>query len=126
MNWLQQTTDTLKELAVIYIALLIGAAFLFMALEGLPFLESLYWAGTTATSTGYGDISPKTTGGKVLAVLLMHVSIFVIAPLIVVRLVNRLNEDRDTFTHDEQMQILESLKRIEERLDAEDRPDSSK
>jgi voltage-gated potassium channel len=58
---------------------------LFAHLEGRGYLESLYWAGTTATSTGYGDISPKTVAGQMLAFVLMHVSIFCIAPLIVVR-----------------------------------------
>lgn len=48
----------------------------------------------------------------------MHLSIFVVAPLIVVRLVDRLNEDRDVFTHEEQIHILEGIARIEARLAA--------
>ena len=116
MKKLKAATDTLRELAVIYIMLLSAAALLFMVLERQPFLDSLYWAGTTATSTGYGDISPKTTGGKMLAFALMHLSIFGIAPLIVVRLIDRLNENRDAFTHDEQVQILNGIERIEARL----------
>jgi voltage-gated potassium channel len=116
MKKLKAATDTLRELAVIYIVLLSAAALLFMVLERQPFLDSLYWAGTTATSTGYGDISPKTTGGKMLAFALMHLSIFGIAPLIVVRLIDRLNENRDAFTHEEQMHILNGIERIEARL----------
>ena len=46
----------------------------------------------------------------------MHLSIFVVAPMIVVRLIDRLNEDRDAFTHEEQVQILQGINRIEERL----------
>jgi voltage-gated potassium channel len=114
---LRAATDTFRELAVIYLALLLICATLFMWLEGQSFWTSLYWAATTATSTGYGDLSPKTVGGQVLAVVLMHVSIFGIAPLIVVRLVDRLNEDRDAFTHEEQLHILEGIARIEARLD---------
>ena len=117
MKKLRAATDTFLELALIYSALLLLAAALFSQLEGQPFGDSLYWAGTTATSTGYGDISPKTPGGRILAVALMHVSIFVVAPLIVVRLIDRLNENRDAFTHEEQLLILEGLNRIEERLD---------
>jgi voltage-gated potassium channel len=113
---LQAATDTLKELAAVYAGLLLISALLFMVLEGQSFSASLYWAGTTATSTGYGDISPKTTGGQVLAFVLMHLSIFGIAPLIVVRLVDRLNENRDAFTHDEQVRILEGITRIEQAL----------
>ena len=116
MKKLQAATDTLKELALAYAALLLVAALLFMWIEEQAFFDSLYWAGTTATSTGYGDISPKTIAGRILAVVLMHISIFGVAPLIVVRLVERLNEDRDAFTHEEQVRILDSLARIEARL----------
>ena len=130
MKVLRAATDTFRELAVIYTLVLVGSASLFSQLEGVPFLDSLYWAGTTSTSTGYGDISPKTGGGRLLAVALMHISIFIVAPLIVVRLVNRLNEDRDAFTHEEQQHILDVLGRIEQRIDqlervasAEDQPD---
>ena len=116
MKRLKAATDTLKELALVYSVLLLVSALLFMILEKHSFLGSLYWAGTTATSTGYGDISPKTIAGQVLAFILMHLSIFGIAPLIVVRLVDRLNENRDAFTHEEQVRILESINRIEKAL----------
>lgn len=114
---LRAATDTLKEVAALYVALLLVSATLFAWFESRPFLDSLYWAATTATSTGYGDISAKTLGGMVVSVALMHASIFVIAPLIVVRLIERLNEDRHEFTHDEQERILATLTRLEERLE---------
>lgn len=113
---LRAATDTLREIAVVYTLLVLTSAVAFMALEEQPFLDSLYWAGTTATSTGYGDISPKTWGGRLLALALMHLSIFGVAPLIVVRLVDRLNENRDAFTHEEQVMILDRLSRIEALL----------
>lgn len=114
---LRAATDTLRELALIYSALLLVSATAFSLFESRPFFESLYWAATTATSTGYGDISAKTTGGMILSVLLMHASIFVIAPLIIVRLIERLNENRHEFTHEEQERILATLARLEERLE---------
>jgi voltage-gated potassium channel len=113
MTKLQAATDTFRELAAIYIGLVLTAALAYMAIEEQPFWQSLYWAGTTATSTGYGDLSPKTVAGQILALVLMHVSIFGVAPLIVVRLVDRLNQDRDAFTHEEQLHILEGIARID-------------
>lgn len=118
---LRAATDTFRELATIYAALLLICATLFMWFEGQDFWTSLYWAATTATSTGYGDLSPKSVAGQILAVTLMHVSIFGVAPLIIVRLVDRLNEDRDAFTHEEQLHILEGIARIEARLDTLER-----
>lgn len=117
MQKLRAATDTFVELAILYAALLLVSAALLSHFEGIDFATGLYWAATTATSTGYGDISPKTGAGQLVAVILMHLSIFVVAPLIVVRLVDRLNENRDAFTHEEQLHILESLSRIEARLD---------
>jgi voltage-gated potassium channel len=116
MNKLRAATDTLKELALLYCLLLLGFTFLFMLLEHQDFTTSLYWAGTTATTTGYGDIAPKSVGGQMLAFVLMHVSVFCVAPLIIVRLIDRLNENRDAFTHEEQINILEGLARIEAEL----------
>jgi len=118
MKKLRAATDTFTELAMIYAVLLLSSAGLLMHFEDLDFATAIYWAATTATSTGYGDISPKSDGGRLVAVALMHLSIFVVAPLIVVRLVDRLNENRDAFTHEEQIHILEGIARIEARLDA--------
>lgn len=117
MTRLQAATDTFRELALIYAALLLVSALLLMQFEDIDFATGLYWAATTATSTGYGDISPKSVEGRFVAVALMHLSIFVVAPMIVVRLVDRLNTDRDAFTHEEQVHILEGIARIEARLD---------
>lgn len=117
MDRLRAATDTLLELAAIYALLLLIAAGLLAWFEGLDFATAIYWAATTATSTGYGDISPKTGPGQFVAVALMHLSIFLIAPMIVVRLIDRLNEDRDAFTHEEQLHILEGIQRIEQRLE---------
>jgi voltage-gated potassium channel len=120
LRHLRAATDTLLELAAIYFVILLLAGMVFMLAEGQPLLDSIYWAGTTATSTGYGDIAPKTWIGRLLALGLMHLSIFGIAPLIVVRLIDRMNEDRDAFTHEEQQLIAERLERIEAMLQASD------
>jgi voltage-gated potassium channel len=118
MNKLMAATDTLKELAAIYLCMITASALLFMQLEGGTLSDAFYWAGTTATSTGYGDLSPKSVPGRLLALALMHASIFVVAPMIIVRLIDRLNVDRDAFTHEEQAHIAVAIERVEARLTA--------
>ena len=57
---------------------LIGVfSFIFYAFESkvnpkiLSFVDALWWGFATATTTGYGDITPVTTQGKILGILLM-------------------------------------------------------
>jgi hypothetical protein len=42
-----------------------------MALEGLSFVDALYFTVVTVATVGYGDIHPQTDAGKLLAVLLI-------------------------------------------------------
>jgi voltage-gated potassium channel len=46
--------------------MLLGAA-LFSATQHIGFTTALYWAITTATTVGYGDVSPKPGVGRVIA-----------------------------------------------------------
>jgi voltage-gated potassium channel len=43
--------------------------------------DGMYWAITTMTTVGYGDVSPATTGGKLLAAVVMLVGIGFVAIL---------------------------------------------
>jgi voltage-gated potassium channel len=43
----------------------------FAAVEHLPAATGLYWAVTTATTVGYGDVAPHSPGGRLIAVLVM-------------------------------------------------------
>ena len=54
-------------------ALTAGAAF--ASVEKTSVGNGIYWAITTMTTVGYGDITPKTAEGKVLAITVMLVGI---------------------------------------------------
>jgi len=51
----------------------------FAATQQLPFSTGLYWAITTATTVGYGDVTPKTAAGRVIASLVMLTTIPLLA-----------------------------------------------
>ena len=51
----------------------------FAATQSLPFTTGLYWAITTATTVGYGDVTPKPGVGRVIASLVMLTTIPLLA-----------------------------------------------
>jgi voltage-gated potassium channel len=57
---------------------LVGGA-LFAATQHLPVTTGWYWAITTATTVGYGDVTPKTAAGRVIASLTMLTTIPLLA-----------------------------------------------
>jgi voltage-gated potassium channel len=117
MDKFNRYTDTFRELALIYGAMILLGATVFTLAEGKPFDDALWWALVTAMTVGYGDIAPATFLGRATAVILMHAVPLVIAPIIVTRLVSRLVGDRDRFSHEEQEQLKAELRALRELLE---------
>lgn len=63
------------------VALVVIMAAVYSLAEGRSYTDSLWWAVVTATTVGYGDISPSTALGRVAAVLLMFNGIGLIGTL---------------------------------------------
>ena len=49
--------------------------------EGMNITDGLWWSFVTATTVGYGDISPATIPGRIVATILMIVGIGLIGSL---------------------------------------------
>jgi voltage-gated potassium channel len=58
-----------------------GAAFAAVEREGYSTWDGVWWAMTTMTTVGYGDLSPHTTTGRFLGIVVMLVGIGFIAIL---------------------------------------------
>ena len=70
----------LKLNGLIYLLIMAGLGIIISALvisyvEKMNYSDSLWWAFVTATTVGYGDISPKTHIGRFVAIFLMLIGI---------------------------------------------------
>lgn len=109
-------TDTLIEVMILYLIVIAIATTSFHFTEGLSYGQSLWLSFVTATSTGYGDVAPKTFAGQVTAVALMHATIFIIIPLAVARILSVVLQDRNAFTDAEQEEMKRLLNEINQKV----------
>ena len=94
-----------------------GAAF--AALERYSLGNGIYWAITTMTTVGYGDITPKTSEGKIIAVVVMLIGIGTATLLIgavAQRFVATTVGPRLTEVESEEEQLLAEVREIAARL----------
>ncbi len=78
------TTEGIKDAAVLALMTVLGGGAAFAAVEheqGHSAWDGVWWAATTVTTVGYGDISPQTDAGRVIAMAVMFVGIGFVAIL---------------------------------------------
>jgi voltage-gated potassium channel len=82
--------------------------------------DALWWAVSTVSTVGYGDVVPESAAGRIVASMLMLVGLALI-PLITSAVVSILVSQRSRESQEAEARdlalILERLERIEQRLD---------
>lgn len=115
-------TNGLIYMLLITIAIVVFGAFgiMFFEPDVGSYSDALWWSLVTTTTVGYGDISPESTGGRILAGFLMVLRIGFVAMVtgsITTYFVDKLsfkrNEERKTFRDKQLTFIKERLDNIE-------------
>jgi len=107
-------TNGLDKLLMVAVVLLfiIPIPIVLLEPEINTFSDALWWAVVTTTTVGYGDISPSTPLGRVLAVVLMLVGIGVIGTF-TSAITNYFGKKKD-LSHDKQvLEVINSIEKIE-------------
>ena len=101
--------NSIKLIAALYLSSIVISATLISLTEGMNIIDGLWWSCVTALTIGYGDISPETPLGRVVAITFSHLWIIIIIPLIIANFIVRVIDDANAFTHDEQEMIKKML-----------------
>jgi voltage-gated potassium channel len=110
--------NSVRVLLASWATLLLGSAAVYSVIEHTPYLDSIYWAVVTATTLGYGDLSPHTASGRILTAFLISSTVFLLIPLITANLTSKLIVNRDAFTHEEQEEVKGALRELLRRVEA--------
>ena len=129
-KWYERLTlfRAIRTVLAIALTLVVIAAVLARAIEPETFTSiglALWWAVTTVTTVGYGDVVPQSTEGRLVGAALMLTGLSMI-PLLVSVVVSILTAKRAQEQHLSDARNLEELSqrlaRIEQRLSALKRP----
>ncbi len=67
-----------RILFVVVLLIVVGAVF-YHRVEGLSWLDSIYFCVITLTTVGYGDITPQTDAGKIFTIFYILFGVAIIA-----------------------------------------------
>lgn len=108
--WLANSPRTL---ILSYSLLILVCAVLYRIFEhDVTFGDALWWAVVTASTVGYGDISPETWQARMMAALLISLMVLIVVPLITAHFASKLIVDTDAFRHEEQEELKRNLRDV--------------
>lgn len=111
-----KAANNVRLLVIVIVVSWLVAALGFCIIEGASILDGLYWAMTTMSTVGYGDLSPATAFGKVWTIAFQAWSIFYLVPCAVANIIDRVRVDEAKFTHAEQEWQEQTLKAIADQI----------
>lgn len=116
MSKIQTMTDTVKEVVALAILFTVLGGVSFWFFEGTNPIDTLYWAIVSGTSTGYGDVTPKTVGGRITTLVYLILMIYVITPILTARIAAYMIVNNDAWTDTEQETLKNDIAYIKGKL----------
>ena len=99
---------------ILFFIVLFGFIFFTTEPDVKSFSDGLWWALVTITTVGYGDITPMTSIGRLVASALMFLGLGLIASLTAVISVKFIQSFVDHHTNDD---VLEKLEEMQKDID---------
>lgn len=99
---------------ILFFIVLFGFIFFITEPDVKSFSDGLWWALVTITTVGYGDITPLTSIGRLVASALMFLGLGLIASLTAVISVKFIQNFVDHHTNDD---VLEKLEEMQKDID---------
>ena len=99
---------------ILFFIVLFGFIFFITEPDVKSFSDGLWWALVTITTVGYGDITPMTSIGRLVASALMFLGLGLIASLTAVISVKFIQSFVDRHTNDD---VLEKLEEMQKDID---------
>jgi voltage-gated potassium channel len=116
MVWLANSP---RMLIVSYGVMIVICGLLYRVFErDVSIGDAIWWAVVTASTVGYGDISPESWQARLMAGLLISVMVLLVVPLITAHFASKLIVDQDAFRHEEQEELKQNLRRVRQIAEA--------
>jgi voltage-gated potassium channel len=106
-----------RRLILSYSLLIVLSAALYRIFEDVTTGDAAWWAIVTASTVGYGDISPQTWQARVVATVLISTMVLLVIPLITAHFASKLIVDTDAFRHEEQEELKNNLRAVRTLLE---------
>lgn len=112
LSFLKVIANSLVLCALAYAISVALSTATFHLIEGWPIASAYYWSVVTSVTVGYGDYTPKTELGMVVAAKFILFWGYFFYPFFLANILRWAINDPDSFTHQEQEKIKEDLSRV--------------